>query len=81
MAAPRRGLLHEALLDALTHGIPHDGLCDWSREIAADRVAYPHRIESLRLYAPLPDAGEVRCGTRFDGFDGDPRFPRFGSRR
>ena len=72
-----RGLLHEALLDALTHGIPHDRLCDWSPEIPADRVAYPHRIVSLRLFAPLPAAGEVRCETRFAGFDGAPRFPRF----
>ena len=32
---------------------------------------------SLRLFAPLPTAGEVRCETRFVGFDGDPRFPRF----
>jgi len=72
-----RGLLHEALLDALTHGIPHDRLCDWSPTIPADRVAYPHRIVSLRLFAPLPDTGEVRCETRFVGFDGTPRFPRF----
>ena len=72
-----RGLLHEALLDALTHGIPHDRLCDWSPEIPADRVAYPHRIVSLRLFAPLPATGEVRCETRFAGFDGAPRFPRF----
>jgi len=72
-----RGLLHEALLDALTHGIPHDRLCDWSPEISADRVAYPHRIVSLRLFAPLPAAGEVRCETRFVGFEDGPRFPRF----
>ncbi len=72
-----RGLLHEALLDALTHGIPHDRLCDWSREIPADSVAYPHRLASLQLYAPFPVAGEIRCETRFAGFDGDPRFPRF----
>jgi 1-acyl-sn-glycerol-3-phosphate acyltransferase len=74
---PPRGLLHEALLDALTHGIPHDRLCDWSPEIPADHVAYPQRIVSLRLFAPLPDAGEVRCEARFAGFDGAPRFPRF----
>ena len=74
---PPRGLLHEALLDALTHGIPHDRLWTWSVEVAADQVAYPHRIVSLRLFAPLPATGEVRCETRFVGFDGGPRFPRF----
>jgi 3-oxoacyl-(acyl-carrier-protein) synthase/3-hydroxymyristoyl/3-hydroxydecanoyl-(acyl carrier protein) dehydratase/1-acyl-sn-glycerol-3-phosphate acyltransferase len=72
-----RGLLHEALLDALTHGIPHDRLSDWSPDIPADRVAYPHRIVSLRLFGPLPRTGAVRCETRFAGFDGDPRYPRF----
>jgi len=72
-----RGLLHEALLDALTHGIPHDRLGDWSPQIPADRVAYPHRIVSLRLFEPLPAVGEVRCETRFAGFDAGPRFPRF----
>ena len=74
---PPRGMLHEAFLDALTHGIPHDNLHAWSPEIPADRVAYPHRIVALRLFAPLPAAGEARCETRFVGFDGDSRFPRF----
>jgi 1-acyl-sn-glycerol-3-phosphate acyltransferase len=72
-----RGLLREALLDALTHGIPHDRLCDWSPEIPGDQVAYPHRIVSLRLFAALPASGEVRCETRFAGFDDGARFPRF----
>jgi 1-acyl-sn-glycerol-3-phosphate acyltransferase len=72
-----RGLLHEALLDALTHGIPHDNLAAWSPDIPADSVAYPHRVVSLHLFAPFPATGEVRCATQFAGFDGNPRFPRF----
>jgi 3-hydroxymyristoyl/3-hydroxydecanoyl-(acyl carrier protein) dehydratase/1-acyl-sn-glycerol-3-phosphate acyltransferase len=74
---PGRGLLHEALLDALTHGIAHDRLSIWSPEIPPDRVAYPQRITFLRFHADPPRTGEVRCETRFAGFDGDLRFPRF----
>ncbi|MGI5862397.1 MAG: 1-acyl-sn-glycerol-3-phosphate acyltransferase, partial [Myxococcales bacterium] len=70
-----RGLLHETLLDALTHGIPHDGLHVWSPEIAPDLVAYPHRA-TLRLFGELPREGLLRLETRFAGFDGDPRFPK-----
>ncbi len=67
----------EALLDALTHVIPHDELHRWSEQIGADQVAYPSRLASLQLFGPLPTSGEVRCDVRFDGFDDDPRRPRF----
>ncbi|HCF57435.1 MAG TPA: 3-hydroxyacyl-[acyl-carrier-protein] dehydratase FabA, partial [Myxococcales bacterium] len=70
-----RGLLHEALLDGLTHGIPHDGLCAWSPEIPPDLVGYPHRA-TLRLFGELPRQGLIRLETRFAGFDGDTRFPK-----
>jgi acyl transferase domain-containing protein/3-hydroxymyristoyl/3-hydroxydecanoyl-(acyl carrier protein) dehydratase len=68
-----RGLLHQGLLDAATHAIPHDELWRWSPDIGRDVVAYPHRIVSLDLYEPLPDAGEVRVEARFAGFDGTER--------
>jgi 1-acyl-sn-glycerol-3-phosphate acyltransferase len=71
-----RGLLHEVLLDALTHGIPHDALWQWDPAIDRDQVAYPHRLASMRLFDEPPRAGEVRVEARFAGFDGDPRFPR-----
>jgi 1-acyl-sn-glycerol-3-phosphate acyltransferase len=71
------GHFHEVLLDALTHGIAHDGLSAWSPEIADDRVAYPHRMPEFRLYGRMPTAGTVRCVTRFDGFEADRRFVRF----
>ena len=70
-----RGTIHQGILDAATHGIPHDGLSRWSTEISPDSVGYPYRIQSLHLYEPLPDAGAISVETRFGGFDGSPRFP------
>ena len=61
------GLLRPGLLDASTHGIPHDRLDRWSRDISADQVAYPQRILSLRLYGALPTRGRVRVEARFRG--------------
>jgi acyl transferase domain-containing protein/3-hydroxymyristoyl/3-hydroxydecanoyl-(acyl carrier protein) dehydratase/1-acyl-sn-glycerol-3-phosphate acyltransferase len=63
-----RGLLHQGLLDAATHAIPHDALWQWSADIPRDQVAYPYRIPEIRFFAPLPDNGEIRL-------DADPRFP------
>ncbi|MBK7050134.1 MAG: polyketide synthase dehydratase domain-containing protein [Rhodoferax sp.] len=70
-----RGALHQGLLDAATHGLPHDGLSVWSERIAGDVVGYPYRIKHMNLYAPLPDTGELRIEARFAGFDGEERFP------
>jgi acyl transferase domain-containing protein/3-hydroxymyristoyl/3-hydroxydecanoyl-(acyl carrier protein) dehydratase/1-acyl-sn-glycerol-3-phosphate acyltransferase len=72
-----RGALHQGLLDALTHAIPHDALSRWSAEIPDDHVGYPYRIPSLRLFGELPSSGEATVEVRFAGFDGEPRFPRF----
>jgi hypothetical protein len=68
-----RGLLHQGLLDAATHVIPHDELRRWSSEIGCDVVGYPHRLESLLSFVPLPDTGEVQVEARFAGFDGADR--------
>ena len=70
-----RGALHQGLLDAATHGLPHDGLWRWSKRIPNDVVGYPYRILQMNLYVPLPDAGELRVEARFAGFDGEDRFP------
>jgi 3-hydroxymyristoyl/3-hydroxydecanoyl-(acyl carrier protein) dehydratase/1-acyl-sn-glycerol-3-phosphate acyltransferase len=72
-----RGYLHQGLLDAATHAIPHDSLWQWSREIPHDLAAYPHRIQNMVFYKPLPDAGEVRVEVRFAGVDDERRFPLF----
>ncbi len=58
-----RGRLHQVLLDACTHGIPHDGLHAWSASLASDRAAYPFRIENARFFG-APPAGHVRVEAR-----------------
>lgn len=70
-----RGAMHQGLLDAATHGLPHDNLARWSDRISSDVVGYPYRIKQLNRYADLPDAGELRVESRFAGFDGEDRFP------
>jgi acyl transferase domain-containing protein/3-hydroxymyristoyl/3-hydroxydecanoyl-(acyl carrier protein) dehydratase/1-acyl-sn-glycerol-3-phosphate acyltransferase len=69
------GTLHQGLLDAATHGLPHDCFSRWSDRIPNDVVGYPYRIKQLRLFSPLPDSGELRVEARFTGFDGEARFP------
>ncbi|MDF1663196.1 MAG: beta-ketoacyl synthase N-terminal-like domain-containing protein, partial [Planctomycetota bacterium] len=69
------GNLNQRLLDAATHGIPHDRLSLWSSEIPEDMVAYPVSIPEAHFYGPAPDSGIVRCEARFKGFKGNNRFP------
>jgi 1-acyl-sn-glycerol-3-phosphate acyltransferase len=69
------GALNQGLLDAATHGLPHDGLSRWSERIPGDVVGYPYRLKHLNLYAPLPSEGVLRVESRFAGFDGEARFP------
>lgn len=70
--------LHQGLLDACTHVIPHAELWRWSSEIGLDQVGYPHRISTLDLYEPIPEQGELIVRARFAGFeDGDVRYPAF----
>jgi 3-oxoacyl-(acyl-carrier-protein) synthase/3-hydroxymyristoyl/3-hydroxydecanoyl-(acyl carrier protein) dehydratase/1-acyl-sn-glycerol-3-phosphate acyltransferase len=70
------GALHQGVLDALTHAVPHDALHRWSSEIASDLVAYPYTLDSLTLYGPIATEGLARVEARFDGFEqGDKRFP------
>ncbi|MEU7768119.1 beta-ketoacyl synthase N-terminal-like domain-containing protein [Nocardia sp. NPDC049190] len=73
-----RGELHQGLLDACTHVIPHAELWRWSPEIARGQVGYPHRITVLNLYESLPTQGELTVRARFAGFEaGDHRHPAF----
>jgi 3-oxoacyl-(acyl-carrier-protein) synthase/3-hydroxymyristoyl/3-hydroxydecanoyl-(acyl carrier protein) dehydratase/1-acyl-sn-glycerol-3-phosphate acyltransferase len=69
------GRHHPALLDAATHGIPHDAMWRWSSEIGRDLVAYPARVARFEVFGPAPTSGDVRVEARFAGFDGAPRFP------
>ncbi|MCB9604813.1 MAG: hypothetical protein H6720_31215 [Sandaracinus sp.] len=55
--------------------MPHDTLHRWSDRIGTDVIGYPHRLD-VALHAPIPSVGELRCETRFAGFEGDDtRFP------
>ncbi len=63
------GTLHPALLDAATHGIPHDALHRWCPAIPQDVVAYPQRLSQVRFYARPPKSGMVRCEARFESYD------------
>jgi 3-hydroxymyristoyl/3-hydroxydecanoyl-(acyl carrier protein) dehydratase len=70
------GALNQGLLDAATHGIPHDALWRWSAEIPTDVAAYPVALTNAAFYGPTPVSGRVRCEARFAGFQGDDRrFP------
>ncbi|MEU6253481.1 beta-ketoacyl synthase N-terminal-like domain-containing protein [Streptomyces sp. NPDC047043] len=72
------GLLHPGLLDAALHVVPHDRLRRWSPEIPRDVAAFPHRVASFDIHAPIPTRGEVRVEARFAGFDADDRrLPAF----
>jgi hypothetical protein len=63
------GALHQGLLDALTHAIPHDELGRWSGDIG-DVVGYPCRIPSMKFFGEMPRSGEARVEVRFAGFEG-----------
>jgi len=59
------GALTQGLLDATTHGIPHDDMRSWTPKVPADAACYPRRIRALRLYAlSLPLTGHVRVDAR-----------------
>ncbi|GAA3685101.1 type I polyketide synthase [Lentzea roselyniae] len=59
-----RGNLHQGLLDAAMHVLPHDRY--------PDRVGFPHRVVWLEIYEPLPDSGPVRVEARWG--DVEPIF-------
>ena len=69
------GRLNQGLLDAFTHGVPHDSLHRWSSDVAEDLAAYPWRIERLSLYADLPVSGGLTVISRFQDMASE-REPR-----
>ncbi|WP_437690370.1 beta-ketoacyl synthase N-terminal-like domain-containing protein [Sorangium sp. So ce176] len=68
------GALHQGMLDALTHTIPHDRLSLWDPGCPPAQIAFPSRIPSLRLFGPAPE-GPVRVEVRYEGRD--DRFVSF----
>ncbi len=71
------GAMHQGLLDAITHLIPHDDLASWSPRVGKDVVGYPRRLD-IRFSGEAPASGVARAEARFVGFDqDDARFPVF----
>ena len=75
------GKAHAALLDAMTHAIPHERMECWHADVPgiSGKVAYPHRVESIRITSPPPREGEVVVWARplpFGTDDEACRFPR-----
>ncbi|MFJ4654508.1 beta-ketoacyl synthase N-terminal-like domain-containing protein [Nocardia sp. NPDC088792] len=66
-----RGHLHQGLLDAAIHVIPHTDLWMWSERIERGRVGFPHKVVTADFHGPLPDSGTLRVDARFAGFDRD----------
>ncbi|MEZ4459123.1 MAG: polyketide synthase dehydratase domain-containing protein [bacterium] len=71
------GRVNPLVLDAATHGIPHDQLQQWDARYPADKVAYPAWVSEVEFFAPTPTRGLVRCEARADGFVGTADFPAF----
>lgn len=71
------GRWNPALLDAGTHGIPHDGLHAWFVDADPAGVAYPALVRSLDVFGPAPVEGRVRCEVRPEGWFGDKKHPQF----
>jgi acyl transferase domain-containing protein/3-hydroxymyristoyl/3-hydroxydecanoyl-(acyl carrier protein) dehydratase len=71
------GRLGPALLDAATHGIPHDHLQLWNEAMDPGKVAYPALITEMSFFGATPTSGTVRCEVRPDGFLGSNDFPAF----
>jgi 3-oxoacyl-(acyl-carrier-protein) synthase/3-hydroxymyristoyl/3-hydroxydecanoyl-(acyl carrier protein) dehydratase len=70
-------LLHESLLDACLQTVLSEDFPLFAPEIDGKHLAFPFRLDSLRLYTCLPNKGILRCETRFAGFQMGPRFPSF----
>jgi 3-hydroxymyristoyl/3-hydroxydecanoyl-(acyl carrier protein) dehydratase/1-acyl-sn-glycerol-3-phosphate acyltransferase len=70
------GRLHPVLLDAATHGIPHDSLHRWEPKIAADKVAYPAFVPEIQVFGTPPTTGTVRAEVRYTGLFA-PDMPSF----
>lgn len=65
-----RGRLHQGLLDATLHVIPHDELWRWSDQIRPGYVGYPYRLPRMDFFGDLPAVGRLNVEARFAGFDG-----------
>ncbi len=58
------GAWSAGLLDAATHGIPHDALSKWFDDVPDDVAAYPIAIPSLDWFAAPPTSGRATVVAR-----------------
>jgi 3-oxoacyl-(acyl-carrier-protein) synthase/3-hydroxymyristoyl/3-hydroxydecanoyl-(acyl carrier protein) dehydratase/1-acyl-sn-glycerol-3-phosphate acyltransferase len=73
------GYANQGVLDALTHGIPHDAMHRWHPSVGHDLVAYPYGLDHFRSHRKLPTTGQVCVQARALPFASDDtarRFPR-----
>ncbi|MCX5381495.1 polyketide synthase dehydratase domain-containing protein [Streptomyces sp. NBC_00091] len=69
------GTLPHGLLDGALHLVPHDSLWQWDPAIDRTAIAFPHRINDLTLFEPLPALGEIQVESRYAGTHrDDPRL-------
>jgi 3-hydroxymyristoyl/3-hydroxydecanoyl-(acyl carrier protein) dehydratase/1-acyl-sn-glycerol-3-phosphate acyltransferase len=68
------GALHQGVLDALTHAIPHESLHRWSSALSSELVAYPYRLDQLDLFRALPREGHARIEARLASVDREQRL-------
>jgi 3-oxoacyl-(acyl-carrier-protein) synthase/3-hydroxymyristoyl/3-hydroxydecanoyl-(acyl carrier protein) dehydratase len=70
------GMIHPALLDGCTHGMPLSHLDEWFPDLAANWNALPRGVEGVCFFGPTPTRGEVRCEIRPEGLAPDSGHPR-----
>ncbi|WP_424921745.1 polyketide synthase dehydratase domain-containing protein [Streptomyces sp. wa1] len=61
------GALHHGLLDGALHVIPGAALRQWDSTIEPGTIGFPHRIDHLALFDPLPTTGDVEVEARYRG--------------
>lgn len=59
------GALHHGLLDGALHLIPGAALWQWDSTIEPGTIGFPHRIDHLALFDPLPTTGDVEVEARY----------------
>ncbi|MFD4922306.1 polyketide synthase dehydratase domain-containing protein [Streptomyces goshikiensis] len=67
------GALHHGLLDGALHVIPGATLWQWDSTIDPATIGFPHRIDHLALFDPLPTTGDVEVEARYRGRAGNDR--------
>jgi acyl transferase domain-containing protein/3-hydroxymyristoyl/3-hydroxydecanoyl-(acyl carrier protein) dehydratase len=59
------GTFGPGLLDAATHGIPHDSLRQWCPDVPPGLAGYPQALREVRFFGPVPAGSPVRGEARF----------------